>query len=97
MNGTEKLTFVFGSVRNIIGKGENVCYQHFILFPQWFQKGFFLQVVKALDGVGKLSKSVICYLAERKALLEKKKPVATVKVLNPLTLTRRQILDSSKL
>ena len=33
MNVTEKLKFVLGRVENIIGKGENVCYQHFLLFP----------------------------------------------------------------
>ena len=25
-------------VENIVGKGENVCYQHFLLFPQSFRK-----------------------------------------------------------
>ena len=24
--------------KNIVGKGENACYQHFLLFPQCFQK-----------------------------------------------------------
>ena len=26
------------TVENIVGKGENAGYQHFLLFPQWFQK-----------------------------------------------------------
>ena len=31
--------FVFEWVENILGKGENAGYQHFLLFPQCFQKG----------------------------------------------------------
>ena len=27
---------------NIVGKGENAGYQHFLLFPQCFQKDFFI-------------------------------------------------------
>ena len=34
----EKLWFVLGRIENIVGKGENAGYQHFILFPQCFQK-----------------------------------------------------------
>ena len=33
--------FVFDRVENIVGKGENADYQHFLLFPQCFQKVFF--------------------------------------------------------
>ena len=29
---------VFNRVENIVGKGENAGYQHFLLFPQCFQK-----------------------------------------------------------
>ena len=29
--------FVFHRVENIVGKGENAGYQHFLLFPQCFQ------------------------------------------------------------
>ena len=43
MNRTEKLKFVLGREKqNIVGKGENAGYQHF-LFPQCFQKAFFFQ------------------------------------------------------
>ena len=38
LNLTEKLKFVLGRVENIVGKGENAGYQHFLLFPQFFQK-----------------------------------------------------------
>ena len=33
-------------VENIVGKGENAGYQHFLLFPQCFQKPFFLGLLK---------------------------------------------------
>ena len=32
------LKFVLGRVENIVGKRENAGYQHFLLFPQCFQK-----------------------------------------------------------
>ena len=33
INFTEKLKCVLGQVENIVGKGENAGYQHFLLFP----------------------------------------------------------------
>ena len=39
----KKLKFVLGRVENIVGKGENAGHQHFLLFPQCFQKAFFPQ------------------------------------------------------
>ena len=33
---------VFDTVEKIVGKGENAGYQHFLLFPQCFQKASFL-------------------------------------------------------
>ena len=33
------MNFVLGRVENVVGKGENAGYQHFLLFPQCFQKG----------------------------------------------------------
>ena len=45
---------VVDRVENIAEKGENACYQHFLLkFPQCFQKDFFLWVVKSRDCVVK--------------------------------------------
>ena len=35
---TEKLKIVLRRVENVVGKGENAGYQHFLLFPQCFQK-----------------------------------------------------------
>ena len=32
---------VFDRVENIVRKGENAVYQHFLLLPQCFKKGFF--------------------------------------------------------
>ena len=32
------MIYVFDRVENIVGKGENAGYQHFLLFPQCFQK-----------------------------------------------------------
>ena len=38
INVTEKLKVLLERVENIVGKGENAGYQHFLLFPQCFQK-----------------------------------------------------------
>ena len=32
---------VFDKVQNVVGKGENAGYQHFLLFPQCFEKASF--------------------------------------------------------
>ena len=40
-------------IENIVGKGENAGYQHFLLFSQCFQKGLFLRVVERWDCVVK--------------------------------------------
>ena len=37
-NLIEKLKVVLRMVENIVGKGENAGYQHFLIFPQCFQK-----------------------------------------------------------
>ena len=38
MSVTKKSNFDLESVENILGKGENAGYQHFLLYPQSFQK-----------------------------------------------------------
>ena len=38
INLTKKLKFILVRVVNIVGKGVNTDYQHFLLFPQCFQK-----------------------------------------------------------
>ena len=45
--------FVLNKIENIVGKEENADYQHFLLFPQCFQKAFPLGVVKSRDCVVK--------------------------------------------
>ena len=42
----EIMGFVFERVENIVGKGENAGYQHFLLFPQCFQKTSFPGLLK---------------------------------------------------
>ena len=41
INVNQKLKFTMGRVEHIAGKGENAGYQHFLLFPQCFQKASF--------------------------------------------------------
>ena len=38
INVTEKMKFVLAKVENIVRKEENAGYQHFLLYPQCFQK-----------------------------------------------------------
>ena len=38
INVTQKLKFVSGRVENILGKGEDAGYQHFLFLPKYFQK-----------------------------------------------------------
>ena len=45
---TQILVFVLGRVENIGKKGEDVGYQHFLLFPQSFQKVSFPKVLKVM-------------------------------------------------
>ena len=46
MNVIERLKFVLGRVENIVGKVENPVYQHFLLFPQCFQKASYPGLLK---------------------------------------------------
>ena len=47
LNVYQKLKFALGRVENIVGKGENAVYQHFLLFPQCFQKASSLRSIKS--------------------------------------------------
>ena len=40
LNVTRNIRVVFHRIENIVGKEENAGYQHFLLFPQCFQKAF---------------------------------------------------------
>ena len=47
MNVTwKKKKFIMRWIENIAGKGENAGYQHFLLFPQSFQKASFSRSLK---------------------------------------------------
>ena len=46
LNATVKLKFVLEWIENIVGKGENADFQHFLLYPQSFQKASFLGLLK---------------------------------------------------
>ena len=41
LNVAKIMVSVYDRVENIMGKGENAGYQHFLLFPQCFQKASF--------------------------------------------------------
>ena len=56
INVNETLKLVFGRVENIVGKGENAGYQHFLLFPQCFQKLSLSGSLKSQDCVVKVLK-----------------------------------------
>ena len=47
LNMIKKLKFVVGWVENIEGKEENACFQHFLLFPQYFLKASFSGSLKS--------------------------------------------------
>ena len=46
INVTQNLKFPLGREESIVGKGENAGYQHFLLFPQCFQKVSFSESLK---------------------------------------------------
>ena len=50
---TEKMKFILERVENITRKEENAGYQHFLLFPQCFQKASLLGVIKCRNCVVK--------------------------------------------
>ena len=46
MNVAKVMFYVIDRPENIVGKGENAVYQHFLLFPQCFPKAFCSRVLK---------------------------------------------------
>ena len=46
LNITRMMASPLDRVENTVGKGENAGYQHFLLFPQCFQKPFSLGSLK---------------------------------------------------
>ena len=49
INVLKMMIFVFDRDENIVGKGENAGYQHFLLFPQCFHRAFLPRVVRSRD------------------------------------------------
>ena len=52
-NVAQMMISIFYRVENIVGKGENAGYQHFLLFPQCFQKASLLGSLKMWELSGK--------------------------------------------
>ena len=48
INVTEKSKFVLGHIENIVGKGGNAGFHHFLLFPQCFQKASYTGSLKVV-------------------------------------------------
>ena len=48
LNVTQNVKVVFQRIENIVGKEENAGYQHFLLFPQCFQKAYSSNVSKVV-------------------------------------------------
>ena len=51
--------FVLDRAENIVGKGENAGYQHFLLFPQCFHEAALSEMVKPGTGEG-VNSSFFC-------------------------------------
>ena len=62
----DRVISVFDRVKNIVGKGENAGYQHFLIFPQCFEKASFPDMSKGvivwewLNDLEKFVLSLIC-------------------------------------
>ena len=53
VNIAEIIISLSNRVENIVGKGENAGFQHFLIFPQCFQKPLFFRVFESQDCVVK--------------------------------------------
>ena len=53
LNVAKMMVSLYDRVENIVGKGENAGYQHFLLFPQCFQKASSIGSLKTWDFVVK--------------------------------------------
>ena len=66
----KKMKFLFGRAENIVGKGENAGYQHFLLFLQCFQKASFPESLKVgivRERVNAVFQQYISYIAATSA------------------------------
>ena len=53
INSAHMMSSVSDRIENVVRKGENAGYQHFLLFPQSFLLGVFLRIVKSRECVTK--------------------------------------------
>ena len=66
---------LYDRVENIVGKGENSGYQHFLLFPQCFQKASFPEASKGVivwEWVNSLPNDKILVMSKFKELADHK-------------------------
>ena len=59
------MQFIIARVENIVEKGENAGYQHFLLFSQCFQKAFSSWVSNVIIGWKRLNSRVNCNITFR--------------------------------
>ena len=78
---TQKLKSVLGTVENIVGKGENAGYQHFLLSPQCFLKNSFPNVLKV--GIVWKWVEVVIIHSPLEILPKKRTMQATIFLLSP--------------
>ena len=78
-NVTQSTTFVFLRAENIVGKGENAGYRHFLLFSQCFKGSFFLWGEKMALCIKRLafSKQRILYCSKFKESADDKSESST--------------------
>ena len=86
------MKFVLGRVENIVRKGENAGYQHFLLFPQYFQKLSFL----GLCGKGLNSKQSVHYREDLIAYYGKLSAEAAQREQKALWRVRRAKLEIAR-
>ena len=82
LNLPKKLNLSLESVENIVGKAENADYQHFILFPQCFQKASILGSLKVriankiANIAGKVENDSNKHFAHFRTILNRKRNIA---------------------
>ena len=55
-----KVKYGLGQIENIVGKGENAGYQHFLLFPHYFQNAYFSGSFKSGSCGNELISPIMC-------------------------------------
>ena len=62
--------FSYDNLENIVEKGENAGYQHFLLFPQCFQKVSYTRSLKVGNEWQNVKDKTLCAGREKKMLLK---------------------------